>query len=182
MTGQELQEMIADGRIVIIKGRLVSKESPMLDYGPKSNLKINVDPTPLEPVKFNPNKMKKGNARVRNATKVEVNKIKFDSKLEAYMYKLFKAKNIKMELQYVITLQPSFKRDGKTIRAIKWVADFYLPDHNMIVDTKGWGTEIFKMKLKMFKHMQYKGGYSHIKKLEFPKNKNECMILSVIIK
>jgi len=176
MTGQELNEMMASGAIKIIKGRLVSTENEKMDYGPKRKLKSTTDATPLMPVKF------KSNKRVINATKVKVDDIKFDSKLEAYMYGLFKAKNIKMELQYVITLQPGFKHNGKTIRAIKWVADFYLPDYNMVVDTKGWATEIFKMKLKLFKHMQHKGGYSHIKKLEFPKNKNECLLLSITLK
>lgn len=177
MTGKELQEMISDGRIIVKKGRLISTENPMMDYGPIHKLKSTTDATPLEPVKF-----KKPNRRVLNATKVKADDIKFDSKLEAYMYSLFKKKNINMELQYVIILQPSFKRDGKTIRAIKWIVDFYLPDHNTIVDPKGWGTEIFKMKLKLFKYMQYNGAYSNVKTLEFPKNKNECMLLSVIIK
>ena len=180
MTGQELQEMIADGRIVITKGRLKSTENPQLDYGPKHKLKSTTDATPLKPVMFNSAKM--NNKRVRNATKVSVENIKFDSKLEAYMYSLLKAKKINIELQYTITLQPMFKCDGRAVRAIKWVADFYLPDHNMIIDTKGWGTEIFKMKLKLFRYIQHKGGYPEVKKMEFPKNKSECMLLSVSLK
>jgi hypothetical protein len=180
MTSQELKEMIADGRIVISKkGRLISKENPKMDYGDKKIVKIVVDPVEVKPVTFNSNKM---NKRVKNATKVYVEDIKFDSKLEAYMYSLLKSKGVKMELQHVIVLQPSFKREGKTIRAIKWVADFYLPDHNLIIDTKGWGTEIFKMKLKIFKYLQFTGKYPEIKKLEFPSNKKTCLMLSVTLK
>ena len=176
MTAQELREAMTSGTIKVIKGRLVSTENEKLDYGPKKLLKSTTDATPLEPVKF-----KRPNQRVRNATKIIHEDIKFDSKLEAYMYSLLKDKNIKMELQYAIVLQPMFRRDGKAVRAIKWVADFYLPDHNLIIDTKGWGTEIFKMKLKLFKYMQYKGAYPGIT-LEFPKNKKQCLLLSVILK
>ena len=200
MTGQELNEMMASGAIKIIKGRLVSTENPKMDYGGKRNLKSTTDATTLEPVKFKASKLTsiigkvkitktkdgkdiKPNPRVKNANKYYYDGHKFDSNLEIYMYQLLMKKKIKFVMKHIITLQPGFRnKDGKAIIAIKWKADFYLPDYNMVVDTKGWATEIFKMKLKLFKHMQHKGGYSHIKKLEFPKNKNECLLLSITLK
>lgn len=177
MTGQELQEALASGAIKMVKGRYVSTISEKMDYGPVRKLKSTTDATPLEPVKI------KTNVRVKNATKTISDNIKFDSKLEAYMYSLLKGKGFDVELQYVVELQPGFRgKDGKAIIAIKWKADFFIPHLGLIIDTKGWGTEIFKLKLKLFKYLQFKGSYPEIKKLEFPKNKAECMLLSVSLK
>lgn len=54
-------------------------------------------------------------------------------------------------------LQPSFKHNGKTIRAITYVADFTYYDKAgkyHIVDTKGVKTDVYLLKKKM---MQFKG-------------------------
>lgn len=57
------------------------------------------------------------------------------------------------ELQEQVTfiLQDKFKRDGKTERAITYVADFvYMQDGNKIVeDVKGFKTDVYKIKRKM---------------------------------
>lgn len=48
--------------------------------------------------------------------------------------------------------QPSFKREGKTVRAIKYVADFVvtLADGTReVVDTKGYKTPEYKLKKKL---------------------------------
>ena len=57
-----------------------------------------------------------------------------------------------------LTLQPKyellapFKHEGKTIRAIYYVADFrYVQDGEIIVeDVKGFLTDVYKLKKKMF--------------------------------
>lgn len=93
---------------------------------------------------------------------VEYHGIKFDSKKEGTYYLKLKAmeelgiiKDLKLQVKF--ELQPSFKFNGKTIRAINYIADFTYYDENNkyhIVDTKGVKTEVYKIKKKM---MQYKG-------------------------
>ncbi|MEI3498921.1 MAG: DUF1064 domain-containing protein [Bacilli bacterium] len=93
---------------------------------------------------------------------VEYHGIKFDSKKEGTYYLKLKAmeelgiiKDLKLQVKF--ELQPSFKFNGKTIRAINYIAGFTYYDENNkyhIVDTKGVKTEIYKIKKKM---MQYKG-------------------------
>lgn len=93
---------------------------------------------------------------------VEYHGIKFDSKKEGSYYLKLKTmeelgiiKDLKLQVKF--ELQPSFKFNGKTIRAINYIADFTYYDENNkyhIVDTKGVKTEIYKIKKKM---MQYKG-------------------------
>ena len=88
--------------------------------------------------------------------KVIVDNIKFDSKKEARRYNELKLlekagiiKNLQRQVKY--ELQPSFKYNGKTIRAINYIADFvYEKDGELIVeDVKGIKTDIYKLKKKM---------------------------------
>jgi len=53
--------------------------------------------------------------------------------------------------QVTFELQPSFKCNGKTERAIKYIADFtYLKNGNLFVeDVKGFKTDVYKMKRKV---------------------------------
>jgi hypothetical protein len=88
--------------------------------------------------------------------------IKFDSLKERNYYiileqleKTGQIKELKLQVKY--ELQPSFKLNGKTIRAINYIADFtYLKDNKLVVvDTKGFRTKDYLLKKKMF---QYKYG------------------------
>lgn len=89
--------------------------------------------------------------------KVEIDGIVFDSKKEGNYYcelKILKmAGKVKdFELQVPFELQPKFKYEGKTIRAIKYVADFVVtyPDGlKVVVDTKGFRTKDYLLKRKM---------------------------------
>lgn len=57
-----------------------------------------------------------------------------------------------IQLQVPFELQPAFKHNGKTIRAIKYIADFTYLDRDgkmHIVDTKGFHTEKYEIKKKM---------------------------------
>jgi len=95
--------------------------------------------------------------------KTVVDGIKFDSKKEAAYYQELKLRKrardiIDFELQPKFTLQPSFKKDGKTIRAITYTADFivYSDGKTEIVDVKAskfFQTNVFRIKWKM---LQYK--------------------------
>ena len=94
-------------------------------------------------------------------TKVIYNGIKFDSKKERARFitlkQLEKAGIIKeLELQKKFELQPSYKKNGKTIRAINYYADFYYYDiikgKYIVEDTKGMKTEVYKLKKKLFEY------------------------------
>lgn len=91
------------------------------------------------------------------AKKTEIDGIKFDSKLEANRYMQLKfleevGKIKELRLQQEFELQPKFKdKEGKTIRAINYIADFtYYNDKGefIVEDTKGFETKEFKLKQK----------------------------------
>ena len=87
--------------------------------------------------------------------------ISFDSKKEGKRYSELKilenAGLIKdLELQKVFELQPAFKKNGKTYRKITYKADFCYFDNHLnkyiVEDTKGFKTEVYKIKKKMFEY------------------------------
>lgn len=84
--------------------------------------------------------------------------IVFDSVMEMRYYRdvivpLYGSGEIvQYELQKPYTLQPQFKHDGKNVRPIIYVADFYIKYKNgseMIVDVKGMADSVAKIKRKM---------------------------------
>jgi|WetSurMetagenome_2_1015567.scaffolds.fasta_scaffold01555_5 hypothetical protein len=93
-----------------------------------------------------------------NAVKTEVDGILFDSKAEAARYLelkdlLSKQEILSFERQPEFELIPSFTKNGKKIRAIKYRADFIVYHNNgtvIVEDVKGMITDIFKIKRKMF--------------------------------
>ena len=98
--------------------------------------------------------------KYRNEEKI-VDGIKFDSKLEAKRYIQLKLlqrageiKDLRMQAEFV--LQPSYKKNDKTIRAIKYVADFVYYDvregKTIIEDTKGFRNDVYKLKKKIFEY------------------------------
>ena len=93
--------------------------------------------------------------------KVIIDGIKFDSKKEGEYYlklkMLEKANVIKnLELQKEYELQPSFKLNNKTRRKITYKADFsYITtedDKLHVVDVKGYRTDVYMIKKKMFEY------------------------------
>lgn len=93
--------------------------------------------------------------------KTIVNGIVFDSKLEAKRYSelilLQKANKIKdLQLQPTFELIPSFKKNGKTFRKTTYKADFQYIDNEsgqtIVEDTKGFLTELYRLKKKMFEY------------------------------
>ena len=97
-----------------------------------------------------------------NNNRITVDGIRFDSKHEALYYELLKEKKaagliLNYELQPQYELQPSFKRDGKTIRAITYTADFLIYHQDgteEVVDIKSLGTATQQglLRRKMFWH------------------------------
>ena len=92
--------------------------------------------------------------------KVKVDGITFDSALEARYYKhlkLLKEQRIveDFELQPKFTLLESFKKNGKTFRAITYQADFkvkYADGRIEVVDVKGMVTQQFELRRKLFEY------------------------------
>lgn len=85
--------------------------------------------------------------------------IVFDSQLEMKYYrdvlcpKVANGEIVKYELQKPYELQPKFKYEGKTVRAITYVADFfvvYKDGHEEVIDTKGCPDSVAILKKKMF--------------------------------
>jgi hypothetical protein len=102
----------------------------------------------------------KGNSKYK-AKKTIVDGIKFDSQKEANRYLELKLLEKQGLIKYIdrqtrFELQPSYKKNGKTIRAIYYVADFVYFDKAkkkiIIEDTKGYRTEIYKLKKKIFEY------------------------------
>lgn len=100
-----------------------------------------------------------GNPSKYRAIKTEVDGITFDSKREANRYcelkLLEKAGEIShLELQPKFELQPAYKKDGKTVRAITYTADFIYHElgNNAVVveDSKGYQTQQFLLRKKLF--------------------------------
>lgn len=103
-------------------------------------------------------KKKKAPTNKFNNKKVEVNGIKFDSKMEAdyYLYILEMCEEgivDEFELQPEFVLQEGFTKRGLKFLPIKYKADFELwfaDGTNYVVDIKGFETADFKIKKKMF--------------------------------
>lgn len=114
-----------------------------------------------------------GNRRVSGATKVIVEGVRYDSKLEAYFAGLLKQFKIPHEIKRKYILVEGFYFQGKKIRDITWTPDFYIPALNMIIDTKGHHTDVFKLKLKLMKKMMT--DQSLQLDFRFPKTKKQAM-------
>lgn len=93
--------------------------------------------------------------------KTIVDGISFDSRLEAKRYRelklLERAGIIKdLQLQPAFELIPSFKKNNKTYRKIEYKADFSYFDNELgkviVEDTKGFKTEVYKLKRKLFEY------------------------------
>lgn len=95
----------------------------------------------------------------KDKSKRTYNGIVFDSALEMRYYKevllpMFESGEIvKYELQKTYELQPKFKYNDKSVRAINYVADFYFvrkDGSEEIIDTKGMPDSVALLKRKLF--------------------------------
>lgn len=139
---------------------------------PKTNKPIKTVKQLAEAIKDNV----KPNKKIKGAVKSVVNGIAFDSNLEKYMHGLLQGAGIDFEFQKVFILQNKFRYRIENIRAIKKIVDFYLPVHNVIIDTKGFSNDISPMKHKMLKSV-LKYLYDMQPEIFMPKNKAECDLL-----
>lgn len=123
-----------------------------------------------------------------NAKKVTVDGITFDSKGEAdrwcELVLLQKAGIVKnLERQVPFELQPSFRKRGKTYRAINYIADFVYERDNIKVveDLKGFRTKEFALKLKLFEY-RYPTLYLEINQLSKKKVRPEKISIRKVSK
>jgi len=121
-----------------------------------------------------------GNNKIKNATKIESEGVKYDSKLELYMADLLRQVNIPFEFQKKFVLQDKFRYNGEAIREIRMVIDFWLPEHNMLIDTKGFQMADNKIKWKMLKCKLSEEPSPPV--IVLPKNKKECQCLVLELK
>lgn len=64
---------------------------------------------------------------------------------------------------------------GENVRAITYTLDFYLPDYDMAIDTKGMATQQGKLRIKMLKRLFADLGRTTT--IELPRTKDECAAL-----
>lgn len=116
------------------------------------------------PVPIKPNNpiTKEKQSKYKNK-KVVIDGIKFDSQKEGNRYKELKLMEKSgiisdLRLQVKFELQPGFKLNGKTIRAINYIADFvYITKENEEVvedvkPSKNFQTDVYKLKKKLFEY------------------------------
>jgi len=102
-----------------------------------------------------------GESKFKNK-KVVDGELKFDSQKEYKRYKELKLLEqsgsiTDLKLQETFELQPKFKKNGVSYRAICYVADFSYYDTTInckiVEDVKGMKTDVFKLKQKMFEYV-----------------------------
>lgn len=86
--------------------------------------------------------------------KLEVNGVKFDSKLELVCYDLLNKLNFEFEFQKKIILIDGFRYNRKAIRPITLTVDFVVKHNNIdyYIDIKGFATDVSKIKYKMLRY------------------------------
>lgn len=97
-----------------------------------------------------------GKRRVQNATRTELDGIKFRSKLEASIYQTLRDNNVKPDYEKLkYTLLPGFETvvNGKAekIRPITYTPDFTFIYNDIlyIIEVKGFITDGYKLKRKL---------------------------------
>lgn len=94
--------------------------------------------------------------------KIVVDNITFDSKLEAQRYTELRLlerggyiKDLKLQPSY--ELIPTFTKNKKTYRKACYIADFSYYDNELnktiVEDTKGFKTDVYLLKKKMFEYL-----------------------------
>lgn len=114
--------------------------------------------------------VKNNNRKVKNARITIIDGIKFKSALEAFTYKLLKEAGVKHEYEpKSFELIPSFEYNGEKIRGASYKADFVGDD--WIIEVKGFETDAFKIRWKLFKYTLFLGEKKY--HLFLPKNQAE---------
>jgi hypothetical protein len=116
-----------------------------------------------------------GNQKVRNATAVEYDGIKFRSKLERYMYQ--QLKEAKLDFEYekekFVLIEP-FEYNGEKVRACTYLPDFIvtIKGKKYVVEAKGMKTDVWNLKYKMIKKYLVEKGLNY--PMFLPRNQEQC--------
>lgn len=83
-----------------------------------------------------------------------VNGVKFDSKLEQYCHGYLELTGVEFDFQHKVTLIDKFRFNEAAVRATTLTVDFVVrkDGKTIYVDTKGFATEVAKIKYKLLKH------------------------------
>lgn len=125
---------------------------------------------------------KPGNKKVRNATPMEANGIKYRSKLELYMSNRLTEANIDFEYEttkFILQDKFEFPNDSyesykskgvkyyglvtPKIRPITYLPDFINHKERWIIEVKGFANDAFPLKWKMFKDLLKNDNYTLFK-------------------
>lgn len=97
-----------------------------------------------------PNGVKKKDNRKIKSRKTTIDGIEFDSILEAFCYRKMTEAGFKFEIKKEYEILKPFTYRGSKIRPMRFTPDFYIPETNTIVETKGLANESFPLRLKIF--------------------------------
>jgi hypothetical protein len=143
--------------------------------------------------------MKQKSGKIRNSSSFEIDGITFKSRLESYCFKRLKEEGIPFNYEnYVFVLQESFTSNlksieliktkgqknfglaGSNIREITYKPDFVSMENNWIIECKGFATDNFNLKWKMFKHFLYRNNMNVT--LYVPRNQKQIDLAIELIK
>jgi hypothetical protein len=117
--------------------------------------------------------------KIKNATTLTVDGIKFRSKLEAYTYRRLSEEGINSEYEahkynllnkntykgniyepHKVKGIKAFRKVSNNIRAITYTPDFVNTKDKWIIEVKGYANDVFPLKWKMFKSLVEIQGYT----------------------
>ena len=120
----------------------------------------------------------------RGGTQIEVDGIAFKSKLEVYCYEQLKKHGLKADYEKVsfeilppITFKYNDKKN-KSVRAMTYTPDFV--GDNFIIECKGYASESFPLRWKMFKHYLYNNKLNYYLFLPRKKTDIDSMIQEIL--
>lgn len=100
--------------------------------------------------------MENRNKKVKNATPMIVDNIKFKSKLEVYCYQQLKEAGLKADYEgKKYTLLSKFEYNDEKIRPITFKPDFPANNGSFIIECKGFSNDAFPLRWKLFKSLLY---------------------------
>lgn len=116
------------------------------------------------------------NKKIKNAKPTEYNGVKYRSKLESEFAKVFDENGIPFEYEpFKITLIPSFKYLGQTIRDVSYTPDFVVYN-NIIIEAKGFPNDAYPLRKKMVLKYIVDNNYNY----EFYEIKTKNQLLKLI--
>lgn len=92
------------------------------------------------------------NKKIKNAQKCSADGIDFKSRLELYTYSRLKDEGLDFSYEAKTwTIIEKFEYLDEKVRAVTITPDFVHQDKKIIIEVKGYATDIYKLRLKVFK-------------------------------